>query len=206
MTRELPGGVYGITSTAYGLTHTECAKILLEAGVRIIQYREKNASTRKMYGDACAIKTLCERHGAVFIVNDRLDIALAVGAHGVHLGQDDLPLAEARRLFPEGIIGVSAHTLDQALEAEAGGADYLGVGSVYPTNTKGDAHLIGEDGLARIVGGVRIPVYAIGGIGVHNIRALKALGVKGVAVVSGILADGNPAAAAKRFVDGWSAT
>jgi len=200
---ELPGGVYGITSADFGGTHVEAARMLLEGGVKIIQYREKHASTRRMFEEASEIRKLCSEFGAVFIVNDRVDIALAVGADGVHLGQDDLPLGAARRVFPNGIIGVSARSVEEALAAEANGATYLGVGSVYLTNTKADTKLIGEEGLMSILGRVSIPVYAIGGIKLEHLRKLKAYGVKGVAVVSAILGDVDPREAAKRFVSEW---
>ncbi|PSO06348.1 thiamine phosphate synthase, partial [Candidatus Marsarchaeota G2 archaeon BE_D] len=109
----------------------------------------------------------------------------------------------ARRVFPHGIIGVSARSVEEALAAEANGATYLGVGSVYPTNTKADTKLIGEEGLRSILGRVSIPVYAIGGIKLEHLRKLKAYGVKGVAVVSAILGDADPREAAKRFVSEW---
>lgn len=200
---KLPGGVYGITSADFGGSHVEAARMLLEGGVKIIQYREKHASTRRMFEEAREIRRLCLDWGAVFIVNDRVDVALAVGADGVHLGQDDLPLTAARRLLPEGIIGVSARSVDEALAAEANGATYLGVGSVYPTHTKADTELIGEEGLKSILGRVRIPVYAIGGIRLEHLKRLKAYGVRGVAVISAILGDADPRGAARRFVSEW---
>lgn len=200
----LPEGVYGITSGDYGLTQVESAKLLLEAGIRMIQYREKKASSKKMYEEALAIRRLCDEYGATFIVDDRVDIALAVGADGVHVGRDDLPPSVVREIFPEGIIGVSACTVEEATEAEAAGATYLGVGSIYPSPTKPDSEVIGEEGLRRILERVRTPVYAIGGIRLEHVRRLRSLGVKGVVAISAILAQKDPLEAAKSFVREWA--
>ncbi|MEM0119971.1 MAG: thiamine phosphate synthase [Thermoprotei archaeon] len=200
---ELPEGVYGITSGDFHYTQVEVARILLKAGVRIIQYREKKAPAKRMYEEALEIKRLCAQYGAKFIVNDRVDLALSVEADGVHIGQDDLPLTAVKKILPGGLIGVSARTVEQALEAEALGATYLGVGSIYPTTTKGDAQYTGEEGLKNILEKVSIPVYAIGGIKLEHVCRLKSFGVRGVAVISAILGEPDPMQAAKRFVEEW---
>lgn len=204
MSTELPEGLYGITSGDYGLKQVEAARVLLEAGVKILQYREEKASSRKMYEEALEIKRLCQKYGAIFIVDNRVDIALAVDADGVHVGQDDLPARVVKEIFPGKIVGVSAQTVEQALEAEAAGASYLGVGSVYPSPTKPDSKVIGEEGLKEIVDRVKVPVYAIGGIRLEHVKKLKKLGVRGVAAISAVLAEPDPLTAAKRFIGEWA--
>jgi thiamine-phosphate pyrophosphorylase len=199
---KLPEGIYGITSRDFGLTHIESARVLLRAGIKIIQYREKEASTRRMLEEAREIKKLCMDHGAIFIVNDRMDIALAVEADGIHIGQDDMPLEIVKRFF-HGIVGVSASNLREAMEAQKGGADYLGVGSIYPTGTKKDSEIIGIDVLREIARNVNIPIYAIGGINLDNLANIKKLKIHGVAVISAILASKDPENIARRFLEEW---
>ena len=193
-------GVYFITSSEFGWTHEELAKMALEAGVRIIQFREKNMSTKRMFEIARRLRKMTDEYGATFIVNDRVDLALAVGADGVHVGQDDLPAEVVREIF-DGIIGVSAHTVDEAKRAERF-ADYLGVGPVFGTKTKKDAkEPIGVEGLRRIVRSVSIPVIAIGGINRSNVLEVLKAGVAGVAVISAIAGAKDPKEEAKRLVE-----
>ncbi len=199
---NLPSGIYGITSRDFGHTHVESAEILLRAGIRIIQYREKNASTRTMLDEARKIKNLCREYGAIFIVNDRMDIALAVEADGIHVGQDDMPLSIVKKFF-NGIVGVSASNLSEALEAQKGGADYLGVGSIFPTGTKKDSEVIGLEVLGEIAKSVRIPIYAIGGITLENLKELKKFNIHGVAVISAILGSNEPILTARKFLEEW---
>ncbi|PMP73186.1 MAG: thiamine phosphate synthase [Aciduliprofundum sp.] len=199
---NLPSGIYGITSRDFGYTHVESAEILLRAGIRIIQYREKNASTRTMLDEARKIKNLCREYGAIFIVNDRMDIALAVEADGIHVGQDDMPLSIVKKFF-NGIVGVSASNISEALEAQKGGADYLGVGSIFPTGTKKDSEVIGLEVLGEIAKSVRIPIYAIGGITLENLRELKKFNIHGVAVISAILGSNEPISTARKFLEEW---
>ncbi|MBD6955202.1 MAG: thiamine phosphate synthase [Thermoplasmata archaeon] len=199
---NLPSGIYGITSRDFGHTHVESAEILLRAGIRIIQYREKNASTRTMLDEARKIKNLCREYGAIFIVNDRMDIALAVEADGIHVGQDDMPLSIVKKFF-NGIVGVSASNISEALEAQKGGADYLGVGSIFPTGTKKDSEVIGLEVLGEIAKSVRIPIYAIGGITLENLRELKKFNIHGVAVISAILGSNEPISTARKFLEEW---
>ncbi len=138
--------------------------------------------------------------GALFIVNDRVDIALAVGADGVHLGEEDLPLSHARRIAPTLLVGASCDTEEEARRLEALGADYLGVGTVFPTATKKDAgEPIGLERLRRIKEAVRIPVVAIGGITLENVEEVLATGVDGVAVVSAVVGASSPYEAARAF-------
>lgn len=199
---KIPGGIYGITSRDFGFTHVKAAEILLKAGIKIIQYREKNSSTRVMLQEAGEIKRLCQEYGALFIVNDRMDIALAVGSDGIHVGQDDMPIEIVKKFF-SGIVGVSASSVSDALEAERGGADYLGVGSIYPTGTKKDSEVIGMETLLKIKESVSIPIFAIGGINIENLQEVKRAGVYGAAVISAILGARDPEMMARIFVEEW---
>jgi thiamine-phosphate diphosphorylase len=158
-------------------------------GVTMIQLREKGINAGEFFTLAQELRYLTWRLGTPLIINDRLDIALAVRADGVHLGQDDLPLKEARRIAGAGfIIGVSAHNPQEALAAERDGADYLGSGAVFPTGTKADiSGVIGVEGLAAVCAAVKIPVIGIGGIGPHNAAEVIKAGAAGAAVISAIL-------------------
>ncbi len=200
---NLPKGIYGITSRDFGHTHLESANMLLEAGVKIIQYREKNASTRKMLQEAIEIRSACESYGALFIVNDRLDVAIASDADGVHLGQDDMPIDIAKKIFPGKIIGISVSNEMEALEAQEKGADYSGAGSIFPTGTKKDSEIIGIRTLEEIMRISRIPVYAIGGINIDNLEEIKECKVHGVAIISAILNTVDPVETANKFIRRW---
>ncbi len=170
------------------LTTNEMSYIALNAGVKWIQYREKNKSRREIYNEAAILRKLTEKFGATFIVNDHADIALAVNADGVHLGQEDLPLKEARKILGgKKIIGISTHSIEQALEAEAGGADYIGFGPVFHTSTKDAGGTKGIEMLREIKSRTRIPVVAIGGIKAENIKLVLDAGADAVAAASAIL-------------------
>jgi thiamine-phosphate pyrophosphorylase len=161
----------------------------IAGGVTMVQLREKDISSREFFHLALEILKVTRAHHIPLIINDRLDIALAAGAEGVHLGQDDLPCSEARRIGGRDlIIGVSAHTSAEALLAEKDGADYLGAGAVFPTGSKADVSaLIGVEGLKSIAEAVKIPVIGIGGIGPKNAGAVMKTGAAGIAVISAIL-------------------
>ncbi len=160
----------------------------LLGGATLIQIREKEISSRAYLELARKIKAVTDRYGVPLIVNDRIDIALAVDAGGVHVGPDDLPVSVARRLLgPDKIVGASASSLEEALAFQAQGADYLGVGAVFPTATKQVTEKVDLETLARIKAAVRIPVAAIGGIDAGNAPEVMKTGVDGVAVVSAIL-------------------
>ena len=160
----------------------------LLGGVTLIQIREKEISSRAYLDLARKVKAVTDRYGVPLIVNDRIDIAMAVDAGGVHVGPDDLPVSFARRLLgPDKIVGASASSLEEALAFQAQGADYLGVGAVFPTATKKITEKVDLETLARIKAAVRIPVAAIGGIDAGNAPAVMKTGVDGVAVVSAIL-------------------
>lgn len=167
----------------------DCVREALEGGVTLVQYRAKTASSAEMYAEALQLKALCDSFKVPLIINDRLDIAMAVGAAGVHLGQDDLPCAAARKILGEDyIIGVSAHNPAEAKAALQSGADYLGCGAVFGTATKADVKKLGTDGLAAICREKRLPVVGIGGVTADNYREVRAAGADGAAIVSGILA------------------
>lgn len=167
----------------------DCVREALEGGVTLVQYRAKTASSAEMYAEALQLKALCDSFNVPLIINDRLDIAMAVGAAGVHLGQDDLPCAAARKLLGEDyIIGVSAHNPAEAKAALQSGADYLGCGAVFGTATKADVQKLGTDGLAAICKAKGLPVVGIGGVTADNYREVRAAGADGAAIVSGILA------------------
>lgn len=167
----------------------DCVREALEGGVTLVQYRAKTASSAEMYDEALQLKALCDSFNVPLIINDRLDIAMAVGAAGVHLGQDDLPCAAARRILGEDyIIGVSAHNPAEARAALLCGADYLGCGAVFGTATKADVKKLGTEGLTAICREKGLPVVGIGGVTADNYREVRAAGADGAAIVSGILA------------------
>lgn len=182
----------------------ELTKIIAQSvsgGVSIVQLREKNNSSLSFYEKASALKQLLNELSIPLIINDRVDIALAVGADGIHIGQDDLPLPVVKKMVPEDmIVGVSVSTLEEALEAERNGADYIGVGSVFPTKTKQDATLMALEDLGEICRGVSIPAVAIGGITADNISALSDSGLSGTAVVSAIMNAENPKTASESLL------
>ena len=179
----------------------EQTETALAGGAAAIQLRDKQLEGRELLAAATAMAELCRRAGALFIVNDRLDIALLANAHGAHLGQDDLPAAEARRLCPPGfIIGVSVQTEEQARLAKAQGADYLGIGAVYPTRTK-DAAALGLDGVRRVAKATDLPSVAIGGINQTNAVEVMATGVDGLSVISAVVAAPDISAASRQFLD-----
>ena len=167
----------------------DCVCEALEGGVTLVQYRAKTASSAEMYAEALQLKALCDSFNVPLIINDRLDIAMAVGAAGVHLGQDDLPCAAARKILGEDyIIGVSAHNPAEAKTALQSGADYLGCGAVFGTATKADVKKLGTEGLTAICREKGLPVVGIGGVTADNYREVRAAGADGAAIVSGILA------------------
>lgn len=167
----------------------DCVREALEGGVTLVQYRAKTASSAEMYAEALQLKALCDSFKVPLIINDRLDIAMAVGAAGVHLGQDDLPCAAARKLLGEDyLIGVSAHNPAEAKAALQSGADYLGCGAVFGTATKADVKKLGTEGLMAICREKGLPVVGIGGVTADNYREVRAAGADGAAIVSGILA------------------
>jgi thiamine-phosphate pyrophosphorylase len=177
----------------------DIVNIVLHAGVRCIQYREKDLSRREIYEHAVTLRELTWLFDATLIINDYADVALAVDADGVHLGQDDLPLKEARKIMGNKIVGISTHDLDQAREAERGGADYIGFGPVFHTTTKNAGIPKGVDNIRIMKENVSIPVVAIGGIGLDNIASVIDAGADAVAVATA-LCKGDIAVNAEKFV------
>lgn len=160
---------------------------ILEEGIRWIQYRGKETPKKIQYRDCLLIRDLTRRYNALFIVNDFIDLAIAVNADGVHLGQDDIPFEIAKKIFPQRIIGISTHNLDEALSAQMGGADYIGYGPVFPTQTKDAGTPKGPESIKGIKGYVKIPLVAIGGIKAENLLSVLRNGADAVAVSSGII-------------------
>lgn len=179
----------------------ECVEQALQAGVTLLQYRSKYKDGGAMYAEALALKELCDRYNVPLIINDRVDVALAVGAAGVHVGQDDLPCAVVRRLVStDFIIGVSAHNPEEARRAEAEGADYLGCGAVFGTGTKSGVAKLGLEKLRSIRAAVNIPMVGIGGVKAENYGQVLGTGADGAAIISGILAAEDIGAEVKKFV------
>ncbi len=193
-------GLHVITSSGKH-SHEEIVRMALEGGAKIIQLREKSLPTDKLLQLAQAIRALTSQHGATFIMNDRVDIAMTVGADGVHLGQDDLPASEVRRIWPKAIIGVSCGTVGQALQAESDGADYIGFGHMYPTQSK--VKLTPQrtlDELGEVARAVDIPVIAIGGITLDKVPEVLETGASGIAVIGAIANADDPSEMTKQFV------
>ena len=191
--------LYAVTDRAWvgELTLYQQVEAAIRGGATCVQLREKQLDKDAFLAEARQIAALCKARGVPFIINDDLDIALACGADGVHVGQDDMPAAEVRRRAGRDlIVGVSAHNVAEARKAAADGADYLGAGAVFTTSTKQDVTALSYEGLKAICDAVDIPVVAIGGINARNISELKGTGVDGVAVVSALFGAKNIEAAA----------
>lgn len=183
--------VYLVTDRSLATAPTLEAAVdaAISGGVTLVQLREKNASSLEFFEIAQRVKEVTDRHGIPLIVNDRLDIAQSVDAAGVHVGQDDLPLSVVRRILgPDKIVGVSVGSLAEATIAERDGADYLGVGAMYPTDTKDDADLVSFDELRRIRAATSLPIVVIGGIDARRAADFAGIALDGFAVVSAILA------------------
>ncbi len=206
-------GLYGILDpTVIALEgkdpEEELERALSEAlagGCRIIQYRDKNASPREMFFRARRLAGICAKAGALFIVNDRLDAALMAEADGCHLGQSDLPLAEARRVVPPGfLLGASTHNVGDARRAEQDGADYIGIGAIFPTTTKSDTREPGGPALVtEVAGAVSLPAIAISGITRQNVREVIRAGAAGFAVISDLFRGPGIRERAMEFLRIW---
>ena len=183
--------VYAVTDRHWlnGRTLYEVVKESLDGGVTFLQLREKNLDDENFLKEAIELKELCKEYKVPFVINDNVDIAIKMDADGVHVGQSDMEAGDVRaKLGPDKIIGVSAQTVEQAVLAEKRGADYLGVGAVFPTGSKDDADDVSHETLKAICEAVSIPVVAIGGITLENTPQLKDSGICGVAVISAIYA------------------
>ena len=201
--RSVDYSLYLVTDRALarGRATADVVRAAVAGGVSCVQLREKNGGTREFIEETRAVQAALRGTGVPLIVNDRVDVALAVGAEGVHLGQGDMPIADARRLGPpEWIIGISAESVADAIRAERDGADYVGVSPVFATPTKADhAAPLGLEGLRAIRAAVNIPLVAIGGIHAGNAREVVRAGADGLAVVSAIVAADDPRAAAEEL-------
>ncbi|MBR3113392.1 MAG: thiamine phosphate synthase [Methanobrevibacter sp.] len=174
----------------------------IKGGVTVVQIREKTAETLDFYNLALKVKEITTKYNVPLIINDRVDVALAIDAEGVHVGQSDMPCDVTRKLIGEDkILGVSAATIDEAKKAEKDGADYIGTGAVFPTVTKDDAPSITKQDLKDVVDSISIPVVAIGGITLENASQLKDTGIAGLSVVSAIMSAENPKKASQTLLN-----
>lgn len=206
MRPEMDYSLYVCTDRDIMTTDTleEAVELAIKGGATIIQLREKDCTSREFYELALSIKDITDAYEVPLIINDRLDIALAVHADGVHLGQSDIPVQVARNVMgPNCIVGATANTLEKAKEAWQSGADYLGVGDVFGSATKNDTKPVELKELKKICDTVKIPVVAIGGISKKNIHLLKDTGVAGVAVISAVLGQTDITAAAEELISGF---
>lgn len=170
----------------------------LENGVTVVQLREKQCSSREFYDLGRKLHEVTRHYGVPLLINDRVDIMLALDAEGVHVGRNDLPLDKVRALAPGKIVGYTANTPETLQHAAACGADYVGIGPAFGTSTKTDTGpVLGVDGIRRLAGLSSLPAVAIGGIGLDNAASLADTGVDGICVISSILASGDPAAATR---------
>ena len=200
--KDIDYSVYLVTDHR-NKTDEEFLNVIEEAikgGTTIVQLREKTASTKDFYELALKVKEITSRYDVPLLINDRIDIALAIDSDGVHIGQDDMPADVARKIIgDEKILGVSASTSDEAIKAEADGADYIGSGAVFPTSTKDDADSVPKELLKEIVESINIPTVAIGGITLENASLLKDTGIAGFSVVSAIMSADDPKEASKKL-------
>lgn len=190
--------LYAITDRHWlnGKTLYSQVELALKGGATMIQIREKDLDENTFLKEAEQIQSLCAKYCVPFIVNDNVELAVKIGADGVHVGQSDMAAKDVRALIgKDKILGVSAQTVEQALEAQKCGADYLGTGAVFPTGSKDDAQVLGVQTLKEICSAVNIPVVAIGGISKDNILELKKSGIAGVSVISAIFAQNDIVAA-----------
>lgn len=198
----LDTSLYFITDSS-GFSEEEFLKRVEEAllgGVTILQLREKNKTTREYISLAEKVHSITKKYNVPLIIDDRVDVALAMGAEGVHLGADDMDIATARKIMGENkIIGATAKMVERAISAYNEGADYLGVGAIYPTTTKVKTKITSVETLKEIVKAVPIPVNAIGGLNCDNIHVLKDSGISGICVVSAIMKAENPKCAAQKL-------
>ena len=183
-----------------GRSDVEVLEAVIAGGVRIVQLRDKKSSMRRLYEKALHFRELTQAHDVLLIINDHVDIALAIDADGVHLGQDDLPLPVARQMIPDKIIGRSTHSLAQAQEAVREGADYINIGPIYPTGTKEGLHtFLGPEAIAEIAPQIDLPFTVMGGIKLTNVEELLEAGARRIAVVTAVTRADDITAAVKTW-------
>ena len=191
----IPKGIYGITDSKSGKDKNifQYVEEMLQGGIKVIQYREKYKPMGEKYQETLKLKKLIDKYNGIFIINDHVDLALLVDAHGVHLGQNDLPISQVRKLLGKNkIIGISTHSLEEGLKAQEDGADYIGVGPLFSTKTKDDVmDPIGLSYLEDALKKITIPKVAIGGIKEKHLELLKNLGVENLCLVSDIVGAPN---------------
>lgn len=200
--------LYGVVGRGFtaGRDIVQSVEQAILGGVTVIQLREKDLSSREFLNTAFRLKEVTSKYGIPLIINDRIDIALAVDADGVHLGQDDIPLEIARRIMGDKIIGISVSCVEHALEAQRKGADYLGIGPVFPTSSKRDIQkVLYPEEMERIARSVEIPSVAIGGINKERLSQVKGRGIDGIAVISALFLAPDIKEAARELVQGWKA-
>jgi thiamine-phosphate pyrophosphorylase len=206
---KLAWGLYCITdqASALGRSDDDIARGLILGGADVLQYRAKKVSAREQLTTAIKLRALTQVKNVPFIVNDRIDLAVACGADGVHLGQDDLPVSAARLMVGQDlIVGISTHTLQQALRAEADGADYIGFGPIFSTQTKeNNVPPVGVEALAQVMAQVRIPVVVIGGIKQDHLRSLASAGAHCIAVVTALTSAPDVAETTRTMKAHWTA-
>lgn len=199
--------LYAVTDRTWlkGRSLADAVEEALRAGVTFLQLREKDLDYASFLELAREIKGITDKYGIPYVINDKVEVAMAVGADGVHVGQDDMAPEDVRKIIgPDKILGVSAQTVGQALLAEKKGADYIGVGSIFPTSTKPDAETVSFDTLKAICEAVSIPVVAIGGINKDNAMRLSGSGIDGIAVVSAVFAREDIATAVRELLEAAS--
>ena len=200
---EIDWNFYFITDSS--LTKQGCLKDVEDAirgGARVIQYREELRSTTDMMAETRILANLCKKAGGHLLINNSVDIALAVDADGVHLGQSDMPLADARLMLPDGIIGISCHTLDDIAEAEEKGADYIAVSPVFFTSTKKNITTpLGLEGIAEFRKATKLPVIAIGGVNMENVEGVVRAGADSVCAISATVGTDDVEASVREFED-----
>lgn len=201
--KSIISGLYLITDRRIsGMGHEEMAELALRGGAKIIQLREKEMPKDEILRVALRLREKTKRLGAILIINDHVDIARDSDSDGVHIGQDDLPIEDARKIIgPDKIIGVSTHSLDEAVNAQSLGADYIGLGPIFHTETKKTAPPLGVEIIRKVKENVNIPVVAIGGISLDNIDEVMEAGADAVAVISAISGSGDITEMVTRFIE-----
>ncbi|UYO98947.1 thiamine phosphate synthase [Oceanotoga sp. DSM 15011] len=191
--------LYMITDINY-MDERESVLKAVKSGATCVQYRAKNTDTKQMIEVAKDLKKICNHHNVPLIINDRLDIALAIQADGIHIGQDDMPIEIVKKYASNMIIGVSASNIEQALIAEKKGADYIGAGAIFSTQTKKDANYMGIESLKDLMKKIKIPVAAIGGINLKNIKEVLKTNIDGVCIISALLCSKDIEKTTKEFL------